>query len=151
MIGSMRRVSTGLIIALFASYAASAASSRQPVPSARQLNGLTLDEAAKLLDKIEDAQRQLKAGRPQYFELLSGSIAAFEMTKVAPREVFLTIPFNRVWNIERVQTDVRTWKPYRLAYAPNGLGEMYWDIEVDLDLNGDIQRVLMIYKPPAPF
>jgi hypothetical protein len=32
-----------------------------------------------------------------------------------------------------------------------GLGQLYWDIEVVLGFDGNIERVLMIYKPPAPF
>lgn len=59
--------------------------------------------------------------------------------------------FQKVWNIEPVRTDNPLWQPYRLAYAPNGLGQLYWDIEVVLGINGNIERLLMIYKPPAPF
>jgi hypothetical protein len=123
----------------------------RPVPTTRQLRGLTSEEATTLLGKLEDAQRRLKAGEPQYFELLAGSIASYDMIKSSPRDVFLQVPFNQVWNIERVRTDNRLWQPYRLAYSPNGLGRIYWEIEVALGFNGDIQRVLMTYKPPAPF
>lgn len=73
------------------------------------------------------------------------------MTEVSPREAFLQVPFKKVWNIERGRTDNSLWQPYRLSYAPNGLGQLYWDIEVVLGFYGDIERVLMIYKPPAPF
>src|SRR4030095_854306 len=123
----------------------------QPVPTARQLRGLSAEEATALIAKLEDAQRRLKAGEPQSFEVLAGSIASYEMTNSPPRGAFLQVPFKEVWNIERVRTDNRLWQPYRLAYAPNGLGQLYWDIEVVLGINGDIQRVLMTYKPPAPF
>jgi hypothetical protein len=123
----------------------------QPVPTTRQLRGLTAEEAAALLGKLEDAQRLLKAGEPQYFELLAGSMASYDMTKLSPRDVFLDVPFQQVWDIERVQTDNPMWQPYRLAYSPNGLGQLYWDIEVALGFNGNIERVLMNYKPPAPF
>ena len=122
-----------------------------PVPTTRQLRGLSDEEATALIAKIEDAQLRLRAGESQSFELLAGSIASYEMTKSPPRDVFLQVPFGKVWNIERVRTDNRLWQPYRLSYSPNGLGQLYWDIEVVLGFNGDIQRVLMIYKPPAPF
>ncbi|HEX8444130.1 MAG TPA: hypothetical protein VF631_10845 [Allosphingosinicella sp.] len=78
-------------------------------------------------------------------------MASSETTKVSPRDAFLQVPFKRVWNIERVQTDNRLWQPHRLAYAPNGPGQLYWDIEVVLGSEGEIERVLMIYKPRAPF
>ena len=122
-----------------------------PVPTTRQLHGLSAEEATALVAKLEDAQRRLKAGDFQPFELLAGSIASNAMTKVSPRDAFLRVPFGRVWKIQRVGTDNRLWQPFRLAYAPNGLGQLYWDIEVVLGFNGNIERVLMVYKPPAPF
>lgn len=122
-----------------------------PVPATRQLRGLTAEEAAALLTKLQDTQRRLKTGEPQYFELLAGSIASYEMTKSSPRAVFLQVPFEKVWDIERVPTENRLWQPYKLAYSPDGLGQLYWEIEVVLGFNGNIERVLMVYKPPAPF
>jgi hypothetical protein len=123
----------------------------QPVPARPQLRGLNAEEAKTIIAKLKDAQRRLGAGEFLPFELLAGSIASYDMTKSAPREVFLRVPFDDVWDIERVRTDNRLWQPYRLAYAPNGLGQLYWDIEVVLGFNGNIERVLMVYKPPAPF
>ena len=122
-----------------------------PVPTTRQLRGLGAEEATALIAKLKNAQRQLKAGEFQSFELLAGSIASYDKAKVSPRDAFLQVPFEKVWNIERVRTDNRLWQPYRLAYAPSGLGRLYWDIEVVLGINGNFERVLMIYKPPAPF
>jgi hypothetical protein len=73
------------------------------------------------------------------------------MTRVSARDAFLQVRFDDVWNFERVRTDNRGWQPYKLAYAPKGLGQLYWDIEVVLGSDGNIERVLMIYKQPAPF
>jgi hypothetical protein len=125
--------------------------SNHQAPAARQLTGLGAEEATALIAKLEEAQRRLRAGELQTFELLAGSMASSETTKVSPRDAFLQVPFKRVWNIERVQTDNRLWQPHRLAYAPNGPGQLYWDIEVVLGSEGEIERVLMIYKPRAPF
>ncbi len=121
------------------------------VPIERQLSGVTPREATDLIAKLEDAQRLLKAGKFQSFELLAGSIASYDKTKVSPREAFLQVPFRSVWNVERVRSDNKLAQPYRLAYAPDGLGKPYWDIEVVLDINNDIDRVSMTYRPPAPF
>ena len=121
------------------------------VPVARQLRGLSSQEATDLIAKLEDAQRGLKVGEFQSFELLAGSIASYDKTKVSPRDAFLQIPFSRVWEVERVRRDNELWQPYKLAYAPDGLGKLYWDIEVVLGFEGDITRVTMTYKPPAPF
>jgi len=121
------------------------------VPTTRQLNGLSPQEAIDLIAKLENAQRRLKAGKFESFELLAGSIASYEKSKVPPREAFLQVSFTSVWNVERVRSDNKLWQPYRLAYVPEGLGKRYWDIEVVLGINGNIERVSMTYKSPAPF
>ena len=137
------------ILSVHYAVASAAPGDVQPVPTKRQLQGLTVEEAAALLAKLEDAQRRLKAGEFQSFELLAGSIASYDMTKSSPRDVFLRVPFQKVWDIKRVPNEYR--HTYSLAYSPNGLGQLYWEIEVALGFNGDIERVLMTYKPPAPF
>jgi hypothetical protein len=121
------------------------------VPNTTQLNGLSPQDAAELITKLENAQRSLKSGEFQPFELLAGSIASYDTTKVSPRDAFLQVAFRNVWKIERVRTDNKLWQPYKLAYAPDGLGKLYWDIELVLGSEGKIERVSMIYKPPAPF
>ena len=149
----MRTWHIAFIIGLAGQSAIGGAQTKQAVSvsSTRQLNGLSSQEATDLIAKLEDAQRHLKAGKFEYFELLAGSISSYEKTKVSPRDAFLQVPFKSVWNIEKVRSDNKLWQPYRLTYAPDGLGKLYWDIEVVLDINGNIQRVLMTYKPPAPF
>jgi hypothetical protein len=120
------------------------------VPTTRQVKGLSSQDAIDLIAKLENAQRQLKAGEFQSFELLAGSIASYDKTKVSPREAFLQVPFRSVWEVERVPTDNELWQPYMLAYAPDGLGKLYWEIEVVLGIEGQIERVSMTYKSPAP-
>lgn len=129
-----------------------AQATRSDPPSVeRQLRGLDDRDATALLAKLETAQQGIRAGEFQPFELLAGSIASYDKTTVSPRDAFLQVPFEQVWSIERISTDNPLWQPYRLSYAPDGLGRLYWDIEVVLNANGDIQRVVMLYKPPAPF
>jgi hypothetical protein len=142
-----------LTMSLFASPGIGWAETRRahPVPQQRQLSGLSVDEATGLLAKLADAQRALKDGRFQPFQLMAGSIASYPETKVSPREAFLQLPFEKAWKIERGPRHNPLWQPYKLAYAPNGLGQLFWDIEVVLGFTGDIERVLMIYRPPAPF
>jgi hypothetical protein len=122
-----------------------------PTPSKQQLTGLSTSEAASLIAKLEDAQRRIKTGNFENFELLSGSVASYKETNIPPRDAFLQVPFGKVWSIERKQSGNPLWQPYRLSYAPDGLGRPYWDIEVALGSNGAIERVLMLYKAPAPF
>ena len=126
-------------------------SDTRPVPTTRQLSGLNAEEASALVAQLENAQRQLRAGEFQGFELVAGSIASYDAARITPRDAFLQVRFNEVWAITRGRTDNRLWRPYRLSYSPNGLGRLYWDIEVALGINGNLQRVLMIYQAPAPF
>ena len=131
--------------------APAAPTSFAPVPATPQLRGLGPQEANVLLSKLEEAQRALRAGEPLYFELLAGSIASYEMTKSSPREVFLGVPFRKIWQIERVGPVEKLNQRYRLSYAPNGLGNVYWEIDVSLMFEKRLTRVEMTYKPPAPF
>lgn len=120
-------------------------------PTQRQLNGLNENEASGLIARLKEAQSPLKLGELLPFELLAGSVASYEATKITPKDAFLSVPFDEVRRIERVRTDNPLWQPHKLAYAPNGSGQLYWDIEVILGMNGNIERVLIVYKPPAPF
>lgn len=122
-----------------------------PVPASRQLLGVSSQTADALIAKLQDRQRALKEGTPPNFMLLSGASASSEAARMTPREAFLAIPFDKVWRIELDRTGTRSWQPYRLAYAPNGLGQLYWEIEVTLDFKGAIAKVELTYKPPAPF
>lgn len=117
----------------------------------RQLQGLSDKEADSLISKLEAAQEELDRDEFQAFALLSGSIASSEAALIPPRVAFLNIRFAEVWNIKRVETDTRLWNPYQLSYSPSGLGQLYWDVEVVLGFNGNIEKVTMLYRSPAPF
>ena len=121
------------------------------VSIAPPVSGLSPDEASTILGKLADAQRRLSNGQFENFELLSGSIASYEMTKVPPREAFLKVPFSNVSKIEKIQSERGVWQRYRLVYPPNGAGHLYWDIDVAIGPSGDIEQVVMSYKPAAPF
>ena len=120
-------------------------------PAKRQLINISEAKASQIVELLEDVQRRLKADEKQYFTLLSGAPASYDMTKVTPRDAFLQVRFDEVWEFRRVATINRLWQPFRLSYAPDGLGKLYWDIEVVFGLNDKLERVTMTYKPPAPF
>lgn len=122
-----------------------------PSPAKPQLEGLTPAEATALITKLEDAQRRLKTGTVVLFELLTGSLASNKEAMISPRKAFLDLPFRKVWSFKRLPAETRSWRPFRLAYAPNGLGKLYWEIEVVLGFNDEIERVTLVYKAAAPF
>ena len=116
-----------------------------------QLRGLTDDEAKVLIAKVADAQAKVKRKDPVTFELLSGAPASYPMTRVAPRDAFLRLPLAKIFSVERKATDNKLWQPYRIIVVPDGPGKLLWDVEVVLGFNGQIERIEMLYRPPAPF
>ncbi|WP_439567328.1 hypothetical protein [Sphingopyxis sp.] len=127
----------------------------QPAPSQAapqmQLRGLTDDEAKALIAKVADAQAKVKKKDQVFFELLSGAPASYPMTRIAPRDAFLRLPLAKTFSVERKTTDNKLWQPYRIVVLPDGPGKLLWDVEVVLGSNGQIERVEMFYRPPAPF
>jgi len=128
--------------------AQSATESRETVHA--RLRGLSAAEAEALIGQLRDLQRRLRSGEAIFFALLSGAPASYPMTRVSPRDAFLSLSFDRVERIERVQTGNRSWQPFKLELTPNGSGGLYWDIEVALGFYGQVERVEMMYMPPPP-
>jgi hypothetical protein len=81
---------------------------------------------------------------------MAGAVASFDEIRVAPRDAFLRVPFKQLWGIERTAAEDQNRQSFKLAYMPNGVGELYWDIEV-IVADGKLERVHMTYQPPAPF
>jgi hypothetical protein len=131
--------------------AQSLAKPAQDQPGRRYLNGVTRQQADELVAKVKEAQRKLKGGEKLYFDLLSGAPAAYDMNGVPPRAAFLKTDFDRTWNIEHKDSGNPLWQPYRLSVISTKLGEPYWDVEVVIGVNGQIERIEMFYRPPAPF
>ncbi len=129
--------------------------SAQPAPHRAapqiQARGLTDAEAKALLAKVADAQAKVKKNDPVVFELLSGAPALYPMARVAPRDAFLRLPLAKTFSVERKATDNKLWQPYRIIVLPDGPGKLLWDVEVVLGVNGQIERIEMLYRPPAPF
>ncbi|WP_086607937.1 hypothetical protein [Erythrobacter donghaensis] len=117
----------------------------------QQLDGLTSDEAASIIASLEKSQEALRSGEFQPFTLLSGSVASYGQADISPRQIFVDLPFRDAWKVVRVETNTKTRQPYRLSYAPEGLGRRYWDIEAVFGANGELEMVTMTYKVPAPF
>jgi hypothetical protein len=126
----------------------------QPAPTKvdaqPQLRGMTAEEAA-LIAKVANAQAKLKNEKQVVFELLSGAPAFYSMTRTTPREAFLRLPHAKTFSVERKATDNRLWQPYRIIVLPDGPGKLLWDVEVVLGINGQIERIEMLYRPLAPF
>jgi len=121
-----------------------------PVPAERQLSGVSRDEADAIIAQLKKAQQSLQKGKFESFALRSGSIASYEQTTISPREAFLRVPFDEVWKVDRV-TSTGVGSTFRLAYAPEGLGQRYWNIEVRISGSGKLEEVTLTFIPPAPF
>lgn len=119
--------------------------------AAPQLRGLNAEDAAALIAKVADAQARLKNKESATFELLSGAPASYPMARVSPRDAFLRLPLGKTFSVERKATDNKLWQPHRITILPDGPGKLLWDVEVVLGFYGNIERIEMIYRPPAPF
>ncbi|MFC5344781.1 hypothetical protein ACETK8_01455 [Brevundimonas staleyi] len=137
------------------SLAGSVPAAAQSAPPAEahepRLQGLTAEEAAVLILKLQEAQEKLRRGEAMYFELLSGAPASYAQTTLTPREAFLAADFSRPFQITRPRIDNPLWKPHQVILAPDGPGNLLADVEVVLGFYGDLERVRIYYRPPHPF
>jgi len=143
-----------LALALCVSVAQAAAAQQAPSappPRALQLRGIGAAEADALIRTLRELQSRLRRGDQLTFELLSGALASYPMTRVPPREAFLALSFDDLLSIERVATSNRLWQPHRFVFTPNPPGQLVWDVEVVIGINGNVERVEMTYRPPPPF
>jgi hypothetical protein len=116
-----------------------------------QLRDISPAEANRLISRLQELQRQLRAGEELSFELLSGAPASYPMTDVSPRQAFLQMVFDRPFRVERARASGPLWRPFRMVLLPNGPGQLIWEVEVVLGANDRVERVQMIYRPPAPY
>ena len=115
-----------------------------------KLRGLNAAEASALIAKLKDAQRELRAGKREMFELLAGSPASYPAAQVAPRRAFLDMSFETPWSIER-EPAAGLWQPYELRYFPPGRQSLMWKVNVVVGQTGELVRVEMVYTAPPPF
>lgn len=123
---------------------------RPAMPADTQLQGVSRETAQDLIGKLEAAQAALRQGRALTFALLAGAPASYEQAKVAPRDAFLGLSFTRPFAI-RAQEDRAGRKVYQVELLPNGPGQIVCDVEVVLGFGGQIERIEIFYRPPAPF
>jgi hypothetical protein len=123
--------------------------SAQTVTAVQLRGDLTQTDAAKIIAVVRAAQEKLRKGENVYFELLSGAPASYEQTKIAPRDVFLALSFETPFSIENKSTGNRLWQPYRFEIM--GERSLVWQVDVVLGINGNLERVEMLARPPHPF
>ncbi len=115
-----------------------------------KLQGLTPAEANLLITKLQQAQAELKAGKNETFELLTGAPASHPAALVAPRSAFVHMRFENPWSVER-KPSTGLWQPYELVYFPPGPHNLMWKVNVTLGQVGQVVRVEMLYTAPPPF
>lgn len=116
--------------------------------------GISASEADKLIAEIQELQRQVKSGEAPPSGLLSGGSISTSAVKIAPEEIFVNMPFDRAFIIEREEPVNRFWRPYSIVVRPKIATtdrNLIWEIEVVLGANDKIERVEMSYKPAPPF
>lgn len=107
-------------------------------------------EVDRVVAALVAAQNTLARGEG-FFHLLAGAPASYPANIASPRASFLALDWNDLRFVERLDTGSERRKGYRLSVMPNGLGQLYWDVRVTLEVSGAVERVEMFYGPPAPF
>ncbi len=102
-----------------------------------------------MLGTVKAAQRRLADGEAAYFQLMSGAPAAYEQTRIAPRDAFLALSFDTPFSIEDRNTGNPLWRPYRIEIV--GQASLVWQVEVVLGVNDNLERVEIVARPPHPF
>jgi hypothetical protein len=121
-----------------------------PVESLHLRDGIERAEADGVVAKLVAAQHSLTEGQA-YFHLLAGAPASYPANSSSPRESFLALDWSDLRFVQRMETGSERRRGYRLSVMPDGLGQLYWDVRVTLEVSGAIERVEMFYGPPAPF
>ena len=120
-------------------------------PAPQLSGGVTPNQVSEVIRRLQDLQQKLRRGEATYFDLLSGANASSEEATQSPRQAFLGMAFEKPFSVERAPTDNKLWQPIRLTYPIEAERRWIWEVEVVLGINGQVERVQMLKRPPAPF
>ncbi|MEL7728064.1 hypothetical protein AAG612_00830 [Citromicrobium bathyomarinum] len=73
----------------------------QPAAPAQHLRSIDAAEASRVLDALRQEQAKLREGKKTYFDLSSGAPASYEQKRNGPRDAFVALDLDDVWQIER--------------------------------------------------
>ena len=126
----------------------------QPDAPAQHLRALDAAEASRVLDTLRQEQAKLRNGQKTFFHLSSGAPASYDQNRIAPRDAFLALDLDHVWQIERKSPDGEVFPLYEITVIPNGHNAPIWKVDVQMTWANDVARIIevrMFYGPPAPF
>lgn len=103
-----------------------------------------------VLEKIYQAQKNIKSGKFEGFKISLSSIASYKESKASPRSAFLGISPKGVIKVNRVFNHNFPGKHYKITYSENSRNTS-WDIDVIMNTNSQIEEVDISFMPPAPF
>ena len=126
----------------------------QPAAPAQHLRSIPADETSWVLDALRQEQAKLRDGRNTYFDLSSGAPASYDQNRIGPRDAFVALDLDDVWQIERKSRDGEVFPRYQLTLMPDGHNAPIWTVDVTMTWPRDVMRIIevaMFYGPPAPF
>ena len=74
--------------------------------------------------------------------------------RIGPRDAFVALDLDHVWQIERTSRDGAVFPTYQLTLIPDGHNAPIWTLDVTMTWPRDVVRIIevdMFYGPPAPF
>ncbi len=107
-----------------------------------------------MLDALRAEQAKLRDGEKAFFHLSSGAPASYDQNRIGPRDAFVALDLDDVWQIERTSRDGAVFPTYRLTLIPDGQNAPIWTLDVTMTWPRDVVRIIevtMFYGPPGPF
>lgn len=126
----------------------------QAEPPAQHLRSLDAAEASRMLDALRAEQAKLRDGGTAFFHLSSGAPASYDQNRIGPRDAFVALDLDHVWQIERTSREGAVFPTYQLTLIPDGHNAPIWTLDVTMTWPRDVVRIIevdMFYGPPAPF
>ena len=85
-----------------------------------------------MLDALRREQARLRDGRKAYFDLSSGAPASYDQNRIGPRDAFVALDLDDVWQIERKSRDGEVFPRYQLTLMPDGHNAPIWTVDVTM-------------------
>jgi|GEM_PF-1558366 len=125
----------------------------QAEPPAQHLRSLDAAEAIRMLDALRAEQAKLRDGGKAFFHLSSGAPASYDQNRIGPRDAFVALDLEHVWQIARTSREGAVFPTYQLTLIPDGHNAPIWTLDVTMTWPRDVVRIIavdMFYGPPAP-
>lgn len=128
-----------------------------PLPAAAedvafmQLTNVEEGEALEALSRLAQFQQSVREGRVSRVELLAGGAASSTATLQSARDLLDMLPLDKALFAEKLPQGEFGRERYRFSVFPDGLGQIFWQVDLVMASDTEIARVTVLRKIPAPY